>query len=89
MTSGLPFDDVRGEFGGVAAADILRRVDRSGWDEQGLTGLERHRRLAFELVFQQALDDVGDLFAGMAVRGKRHPGGEVDTHLDDFASRDA
>ena len=31
----LPFfDDIRGELRPVAAADVLRRVDRSGRDEQ-------------------------------------------------------
>ena len=37
----LPFlDDIRGELRPVAAADVLRRVDRSGRDEQDVAGLE-------------------------------------------------
>src|SRR5215217_9642556 len=32
-------DDVRGELRRVAAADVLRRMDRPGGDEQGLAGL--------------------------------------------------
>jgi hypothetical protein len=41
----LPFfDDIRGELCSVAAADVLRRVDRFGRDEQDVAGLERRRR---------------------------------------------
>src|SRR4051812_32326861 len=46
------FDDIRGKLRGGAATGILRRVDRSGRDEQSLPGLERHRRPALELVLQ-------------------------------------
>jgi hypothetical protein len=49
-------------------------VDRSGRNEQDLAGFERHWSLALDLVFQQAFDDVDDLFAGMAVRGNATPG---------------
>ena len=45
--------------------------------------------LPSSLILQQAFDDVGDLFAWMAVRRKRHPRGEIDAHLDHLASRDA
>src|ERR1700730_17813549 len=58
-------DNVGGEFGPVAAADVLRRVDRSRRDEQHVAGLERHRRLAFDLIFQRAFEHIDDLFAGM------------------------
>src|SRR5262245_39782357 len=83
------FDDVRGELGPVAAADVLRRVDRSGRDEQDVAGLERDRRLALDLVLQRAFDDIDDLFARMPVLGKRHSRVEVDAHLDDLAAGDA
>src|SRR5262245_28981021 len=83
----LPFfDDVRGELRRVAAADILRRMDLSGRDEQDLAGLKCHRRLAVDLILQQAFDDVGDLFARMTVRGERRSRGKVDAHLDELAS---
>src|SRR5688572_18275307 len=38
------FDQIGRELRGVAAAHILRRVDRSGGNEQCLANLERHRR---------------------------------------------
>ncbi len=34
-----------------------RRVDRSGQDEQDVTGLDPHRRLAVDLVLQGAFED--------------------------------
>src|SRR5207253_6275607 len=86
----LPFfDDIRGEFRPVAAGDVLRRVDRSGRNEQDLAGLERHRRLALDLILQGAFEDIDYLFARMTVLAERHPGGEIDAHLDDLASGDA
>ena len=86
----LPFfDDIRGELRAVAAADVLRRVDRSGRDEQDVAGLERHRRLALDLILQRAFEDIDDLFARMRVPGERHSRREVDAHLDDLASGDA
>src|SRR6185312_2389911 len=85
----LPFfDDVRGEFRAVTAADVLRAVDRSGRNEQDLTGLEGHRRFALHRVFPRTFEDIDDLFAWMRVLGKRHSRREFDTHLDDLASRD-
>src|SRR5262245_57841328 len=86
----LPFfDDIRGEFRTVAAADVLRRVDRSGRDEQDVAGLERDRRLALDLILQRAFEDIDDLFARMPVPRERHSRVEVDSHLDDLASGDA
>jgi hypothetical protein len=79
-------DNIRGELGAVAAADVLRRVDRAGRDEQHVAGLERHRRLALDLVLQRALDDIDDLFARMRMVGESHSGVEVDAHLDRLAS---
>src|SRR3954471_8381846 len=82
------FDDIRGELRRVDTADVLRRVDRSGRDEQDLASLERHRRLALELILQQSFDNIDDLLARMAVIGCQHPGADIDAHLDDLASRD-
>src|SRR5215207_9486835 len=59
------FDEIRGELRGVAGADVLRRVDRSGRDEKSFADLERHRRPALEPILQQAFNDVGDLFPRM------------------------
>src|SRR5689334_3968602 len=83
----LPFlDDVGGELRRVAGADVPRRVDRSGRDEQDLARLERHRRLALDPVLQRALEDVDDLLARMRVPAERSARGEVDARLDGLAS---
>src|SRR5215212_1149700 len=86
----LPFfDDVRGEFRPVAAADVLRRVDRSGRDEQDVAGLERHRRPALDLILQRAFEDIDNMFARMAMPAERRPGVELDARLYDLAAGDA
>src|SRR5262245_14605776 len=86
----LPFfDDIRGELRCIARARVPRRVDRSGRDEQDVAGLERHRRLALDLVLHRTFKDVDDLLARMRVPGERYARGELDAHLDDLASRDA
>src|SRR5215216_4751258 len=85
----LPFfDDIRGELGPVAAADVLRRVDRSGRDEQDLAGFERRRRLSLDLILQRAFEDVDDFFARMPVLAERHPRRELDARLYDRAAGD-
>ena len=65
------FDDVRGDFRCVAAADVLHRVRYFRRDEQHIAGLERHRRPALERVLQQTFDDIDELFARMRVIGER------------------
>src|SRR5215213_8517863 len=70
-------------------ADVLRRVDRAGRDEQEVAGLERHRRLALDLILQRAFEDIDDLFARMRVLAERRSRVEVDAHLDDLASGNA
>src|SRR6266702_2669010 len=86
----LPFfDDIRGELRPGAAADVLRRVDRSGRDEQDVAGLERHRRLALDLILQRAFEDIDDLFARMRVLGRRISRFDLDARLDDLAAGDA
>src|SRR5918992_3686905 len=84
---GLPLlDDIGGELRSIATADVLRGVDRSGRDEQNLAGLERHRRLALELIHQRTFDDVDNLLTRMTVLAEGHSGRDVDAHLDDLAS---
>src|SRR5271157_4179775 len=86
----LPFfDDIRGELHPVATADVFRRVNRSGRDEQDVVGLERHRRLALDLILQRAFEDIDDLFARMPVLGELHSRVELHARLDDLASGDA
>src|SRR5712691_10831137 len=86
----LPFfDDIRGELRPGAAADVLGRVDRSGRDEQDVAGLERHRRLALDLILQRAFEDIDDLFARMPVLVERHARVELYARLDDLASGEA
>src|SRR6266851_4881981 len=79
------FDDIRGELLRGAAADVLRRVDRSGRGEQDVAGLERHWRLALDLVLQRALEDIDDFFTRMRVLAERGSPVEVDARLDDLA----
>lgn len=62
----LPFlDDIRRELHPGTSADVPHRVDPAGRDEQDVAGVERHRRLALDLILQRTLDDIGDLFARM------------------------
>ena len=82
------FHDRGGELRRLAGADVPRRVDFSGRDEQGLTGLERHRWLALELILQRTFEDIGDLRARMRVVAERHARGKIDAHLDDLVSGD-
>src|SRR5260370_34997903 len=83
------FDDIAAELRGVAAADILRRVNRPGRDEQDAAGLERHRRLALDLIPQRAFEHIDDLFARMRVPAERRSLGEIDAPLDDLESGSA
>jgi hypothetical protein len=83
------FDDVGCELGRVAAADVFHGMRGSVRDEQHFAGLDRHRRLAIELILKHAFDDIDELFARMAVLGGGRPRRKIDAHLDDLASRDA
>src|SRR3954454_19925082 len=82
-------DEICRELSAVAAADVLRRVDRAGRDEQHAAGLQRDRRLAVHLVLQRPFKDIDDLFARMRVPAERGSRAEVDAHLDDLAPGDA
>src|SRR5215510_13831106 len=79
------FDDIGGELRPVGAADVLRRMGRSGRDEQHIAGLDRHR-LAANLVLERAFDNVDNLFARMRMHRGDISGIEIDAHLDDLAS---
>jgi hypothetical protein len=72
-----------------SAADVPHRVDHPGRDGQGLTGVERPGRLAFDLILQRSLKDVDDLFAGMSVLDQRRFRADIHTRLDHLAPRDA
>jgi hypothetical protein len=80
------FDDIRGELRRIAAAYVLHRVDRFGRDEKDLARLDRHRRLALDLILQQAFEDIDDLFARMQVLEGWRLWANVHTVLDDFAT---
>jgi hypothetical protein len=82
-------DDVGGEFAAGDVAGIFRRMGRSGGDEEHVAGLERHRRVVLDLIFERALDDIDDLFARMRMLGEGDARLDVDAHLDDFASGNA
>lgn len=65
VMSGFPFfDNIRREFRSAAGAEVPRRVDRSGWNEQDFASLQRHRRLALYRVFPYTFEDIDDLFWG-------------------------
>lgn len=64
-------------------------MNRSGRDEQDFAGLERHRRLALDLILERAFEHIDDLFARVRVLAERHSRVELDAHLDDLASGDA
>src|SRR5262249_39589390 len=82
-------DEVGAQLGGVDAADILRRVYRSGRDEQHVASLERYGLLGLELIFDEAFDDVDDFFPGVLMLGECRSGGDINANLDDLASRHA
>src|SRR5262245_52725412 len=52
-------------------------------------GVERPRRLAFDLILQRPFKDVDDLFARMCVLDHRRFGADVDPRLNHLAPRDA
>src|SRR5882672_3537480 len=64
-------------------------MDRSGWNEEDVAGLERDRRLPLDLILERALEDINDLFARMGVLAERYSRSKVDAHLDGLASGDA
>src|SRR6185295_20055083 len=65
-------DDVGGELAAGDAAGIAGRMNRSGWNEEHVAGLQRDRWLVLDLIFERAFEDINDLFAGMRVLAERH-----------------
>src|SRR5262245_19666662 len=82
-------DDIRGELGSVDGVDILCRVDRSIRNEQDVAGLERHRRLALDFIYERAFEDIDDLFARVLMPGRHLSWSDVDAYLDGLAPGDA
>jgi hypothetical protein len=58
-------DDVGGELGAGDAAGVPGGVNRPGRHEQDLAGLQGHRRLSVQLIFEGTLQHVDDLVARM------------------------
>src|SRR5437763_5129239 len=61
------FDDVVREHPGFCRGLVRRVVHGAGRDEKRLSRGERHRRLAFDLEHERAVEDVSDFLAGMRV----------------------
>src|SRR5918994_1973214 len=83
------FDDIGGELRRVGGADVPHRVDRFSRDEKDLAGVERRRRLAFDLVLQRSFEDIDDLLARMEVLDGWRFRANVHAVVDDFASGNA
>ena len=64
-------------------------MDRSGGDEKHVAGLQRGGRLALDLVFQRAFEDVDDLFARMGVAAEGRARRKVDADLERLVAGDA
>src|SRR4051794_28817058 len=63
---GLPLlDDVGGKLTAGYAAGVPGRMDRFRRNEEHVAGLQRHRRLVLELIFERAFEDIDDFLAGM------------------------
>ena len=54
-------DDVGGELGRIAAADVAHRVDRLGGDQQDLAGVEARGLVAVDGVLERPFKDVDNL----------------------------
>jgi hypothetical protein len=64
-------------------------MDRSRRDEQDVALLQHYRGLTGDIILEQTLEDVDDLFTRMDVFADRRSWVKVDTHLDRLVSRDA
>src|SRR5438132_6118458 len=79
-------DDVGGELTAGDAAGVLGRMRRVGGNEEDVAGFQRDWRFVPDLIFERALQDINNLFAGMGVLAERHGGREVDAYLNGLAS---
>src|SRR5262245_22451501 len=82
-------DEVGGELGAVAGADVPHRVDGLGRHDQGLAGFVRLRRPAVDRVLERAFEDVDDLLARVHVPDGGSLRAELDPILDQLAPGDA
>ena len=82
-------DDIGGEDRPGASADVPHRVNRSSRDGQGVTGVERPRRLAFDLILQRPFKDIDDLFTRMSVLDCWRVRVDVYARLNDLTPGDA
>ena len=57
--------------------------------EEDVSGFERHWRLAVDIIFNRAFEDVDDLLARMSVSWEGRSGREGYTELPYLATRDA
>jgi hypothetical protein len=55
-------------------------------DEEDVARLERHRRLAFELILHLSFEHVDNLLAGVPMLRGGFPGVDVDARLNHLAS---
>ena len=84
------FDDIGGRLRSFPVADVLRRVNRAGRDEEDVARLQRHWCLSFHRVLERRpFENIDNLVTGMRVPGGRNPGVELDDRLHDLASWDA
>jgi hypothetical protein len=64
-------------------------MHHSIWHEQDISRLPCQRRLAIDIVFNGAFEDVDNLFARMPVPGEGCTGREFDPQLPHFPAGDA
>src|SRR5215471_13004385 len=82
----LPFlDDVSRELRCTGLAYVFRRMGHPGRNHEDVSGLVGCSWLAFQLIFNCALEHVDDFFARMRVLWRDISGIEIDPHLDHLA----
>src|SRR5688500_10773716 len=75
-------DDVGRQLSTADGADVLRPMDGAGRYEQHVACLEDDRRAAVDLIFEDPLEDVDDLLAGVFVAGRETARLEIDARLE-------
>src|SRR4030095_11391102 len=58
-------DDVGGKLAAGDAAEVPARMNGSGGNKEHVAGVQRHRRLVLELIFELAFEDINDFLAGV------------------------